>query len=141
MGAQNFTSHELYDQTFDPNDMKAEAIDWKRDHWQYGPCRTSDYNVRWHLMRYRQPYEVPAMKPEHVALAYGETTGIVAVLANKGVNPVWEWDIVDGDGKVDNNGNFKAPMLVGLCPYAVVRATGLVNGIPTYRGYTVVAFM
>ncbi len=141
MGSQKFTSKQLYDETFDPNDQKSETMDWKRDHEQYGPCRTSDYNVRWHLTRYRKPWEVAAMKPDHISLAYGQQASFLPTIAGQGQNVVWEWDIVDGEGKVNNTGLFQVPASKGLCPYAVIHATGLVDGAPVYTGYAVVLFM
>jgi hypothetical protein len=137
IGYKTFSSQELYDLTYDPNDVKDHYQGWDRQRMQ-SPCDASNYNVGWIVRRYRSAVDTPTMSPAWMQVAYGQEVGIVARVQSNGLPVSWEWDLIAGSGQVDNFGRYLAPRGRVGCPYGVIRATGLVNGIRRYAGYSVI---
>lgn len=141
-----YNSQQLYDLTFDPDDRITDHSESEefilRDNQRIsnwpnwlGDNSDSHYRVDWKITRYRNPKEDASAN--YIELDYGANT---TIKYNTGTSQKvsWQWS-VEGDGSIDNHGNYQAPPRTqDAALHDVVYGRGLVNGIPTYSGFTVI---
>jgi hypothetical protein len=163
LGWHELTSQELYDDTYDDSDRKEQWYPNDPDSFNKkagqllpdnnlsqevstklgGGCRDSSYEVRWKIVRHRQPAEVASLYIEPgfqtpIRLGYGERTRL-EVIVPPGTDVEWQWETVAGQKVADQRGDVVAPSAPSSSSalrqdYAVVRGRGLVNGVEQFWG-------
>jgi hypothetical protein len=142
--SHTISSQQLYDSTFDAADLTTSSQVWDQ---QDGPSPCFDnhwrYRLAWEIIRQRSPLEVATVTPRYSSIPLSQELSLVGAdtIAGPLGRTGWEWDVVAGTGKVDENGRFKAPSVSDPpSNYAVVRARHVLNGEQKSVGYAIVQF-
>jgi hypothetical protein len=138
------SSQQLYDSTFDAADLITSSQAWDQQDWP-SPCYGNHWRYRlgWEILRQRSPLEIATVTPNYSSIPLSEPLSLVGgdAVAGPFGRTGWEWDVVAGRGRVDENGGFEAPSVSdSLLNYAVIRARHILNGEQRSVGHAIVQF-